>query len=192
MSKKEPLGRRALINIGLYLGLVLLTCACLVLVLQQQQSEHSVLDRAEALVGMGDEVGAGDVAKDPAGNDLHTSVLQAATAQAVAMANFDYEKPDAARKKILAGATGELAEEYKKTFKSLKKVSRQAESVLTGRVVNAGVVAADSSSASVVVALEGTVDNVYTEGTRANSPTMRLDLEWKDGRWLTNNLIYLS
>lgn len=185
-------GRRALVNVGLYLALVLLACASLVLVLRQQQSDLSVLDRTKALVGQDEEVVADRAPKDQAGNDLHTSVLQAASAQALAMANYDYQDPEAAKEKILAGATGELAEEYQKTFKSLKRVSKQAKSVLTGRIVNVGVIAADPESASVIVALAGTVENIYTDGVRANSPTMRLELQWQDDRWLTSNLIYLS
>ncbi len=184
--------RRAVTNIALYLVLVLLACGSLALVLKQQQSEFSVFDRAKALVGQDAEVLSGSIAADQAGNDLHTSILQAASAQALAMANYDYQEPEAAREKILAGATGELAEEYEKTFPSLRKVSKKAKSVLTGRLVSAGVVAADDESATVIVALAGTVENVYTDGVRANSPTMRLEMQWHDGRWLTSNLIYLS
>lgn len=184
--------QRTLLNIGLYLALVALLCTSLCLVLVQQQSEASVKTRAQILLGQDDDVVAAQVAKDKAGNDLHTSVIQAATDQALAMANFNYKKPTEARDRILAGATGELAEEYKKTFKSLRKVSKQAKSQLTGRIVSAGVVAADDESATVIVALSGTVENIYTEGKRANSPTMRLDLQWQDDRWLTSNLIYLS
>lgn len=184
--------RRAQLNIALYLALVLLACGSLALVLKQQQSEFTVLNRAQALVGQDEDVIAGKVSRDKNGEVLHTSVLQAATAQALAMANFDYREPEAARDKVLAGATGELAEEYEKTFKSLRKVSKKAKSVLTGRIVSAGIVAADQESATVIVALTGTVENVYTDGVRANSPTMRLELQWKDDRWLTSNLIYLS
>lgn len=193
MSKESKAVRsRALLNIGLYLALVAFACGSLALVLVQQQSDFSLADRTRTVLGLDDEVVEAGAAKDQNGDDLHTSILQAATAQALAMANYDYQDPDAAREKVLAGATGELAEEYEKTFKSLKKVSKQAKSVLTGRIVNAGVVAADDESATVIVALAGTVDNIYTDGVRANSPTMRLELQWNDGRWLTSNLIYLS
>ncbi len=58
---------------------------------------------------------------------------------------------------VAAGATGDFAKQYDTSTKDVVKILTQAKSVMEGKVLWAGVVDADSDSASVIVATSGTV-----------------------------------
>ncbi len=178
-------------NIVLYLLVVLAACAALFLYLYQQQSDTDVADRVGHVTGTADDVAPPGVQFDASGEDLHTAVLQAAMAQAMAFINVDHNSVEASTEKVLAGATGEFAEQYKAGLESLTELTKQYESVMTGKVVSAGVVAADEENATVLVALEGTVTNTQSESVQANAPRLQLKLSYEDGKWLTNDLIFV-
>jgi Mce-associated membrane protein len=171
----EPRARRhTSLNLALYVLALLLACACVfggVLVVQ----EHG--DRARAAVEQ----------------ERYGDVLAAARAEVEAFINIDYQRAQESIDAVAAGATGDFAEQYDTSTKSVIEVLERNKSVMDGTVLWAGVVSVDSDSATVIAATTGTVANVSTD----NEPVARyfrlkLDLRRVDGDWLTANLEFVG
>lgn len=182
---------RSRLNVLLYLAVVLTACGVILLVLLQQQSTIGIADRVRNVVsGSGDAVPAG-VAVDAEGEDLHASVLMAGTRQASNFLNVDYREIEDHNERVLANSTGDFAKEYQASLESLVKVTTENQVIQTARIVGAGVVAADKENATVLVAMEGSVQNKDNKTPQANAQRLQMDLVWTDGRWLTHDLKYV-
>lgn len=114
-------------------------------------------------------------------------VAAAARAEAVAFLTVDHEDMDAVVDAVLAGATGDFAEQYAAQRDTLVSEAERTEATSTGEVVALGVGDLDEDSATVLVAANSTVTN---SGTGAEGQVryyrLRLDLVREDGRWLTS------
>lgn len=114
-------------------------------------------------------------------------VSAAARAEAVAFLTVDHEDMDAVVDAVLAGATGDFAEQYAAQRDTLVSEAERTEATSTGEVVALGVGDLDDDSATVLVAANSTVTN---SGTGAEGQVryyrLRLDLVREDGRWLTS------
>ncbi len=114
-------------------------------------------------------------------------VAAAARAEAVAFLTVDHEDMDAVVDAVLAGATGDFAEQYAAQRDTLVSEAERTEATSTGEVVALGVGDLDDDSATVLVAANSTVTN---SGTGAEGQVryyrLRLDLVREDGRWLTS------
>lgn len=174
----------------LYLAVVLVACGVVLLVLLQQQSTTSIADRTRNVFSSSDAVPAG-VALDAKGEDLHTSVLMAANQQALDFLNVDYREIDAHNERVLANSAGDFAEQYRESLESLVKVTTESQVIQTARIVGAGVVAADKENATVLVAMEGSVQNKETKSPQANAQRLQMDLVWTDGNWRTSDLKFV-
>lgn len=182
-------------NALLYGLCVLLACGALALALLVQQQPGGLAGRAQALAGVdGGAAAAVDAPReDRSGADLHAAVLQAATEEVLAFVNVDHQDLEASTEAVLAGATGDFREQYRKTLSSLRRLMRRNESVMTGEILSAGVVAADQDDATVLVATKGTVSNVSTDGKEtARNLRLQLELTWVDGAWLTRDLQFVG
>jgi Mce-associated membrane protein len=163
-----------MLNIGLYVLALLLACACVfggVLVYQEHQSRG----------------------RDAAEQERYGDVLNAARAEVEAFINIDYQDAQQSIDAVAAGATGEFAQQYDSSSKSVVQVLRRNKSVMDGSVLWAGVVDVDADSATVIAATTGTVSNVSTD----NKPVARyfrlkLDLQRVDGAWRTSNLEFVG
>lgn len=116
-------------------------------------------------------------------------VAAAARAEAVAFLTVDHEDMDAVVDAVLAGATGDFAEQYAAQRDTLVSEAERTEATSTGEVVALGVGDLDDDSATVLVAANSTVTNSGTgaEGqVRYYRLRLRLDLVREDGRWLTS------
>lgn len=182
---------RSRLNVVLYVLVVAAACLALLLVILQQQSATGVVDRARNVVTGSDDAVPAGVLVDHDGEDLHSAVLLAGTHQAKAFMNVDYREIDDYNDRVLAGATGDFAEQYKQTMEALVKLTTKYQTVQTGDVVAAGVVAADQDNATVLVAMEGTVQNKDSNGKKAQAQRLQLKLVWEGGRWLTNDLVFV-
>ncbi|CAM3203018.1 hypothetical protein NODU109028_03565 [Nocardioides dubius] len=182
---------RSRLNVVLYVLVVAAACLALLLVILQQQSATGVVDRARNVVTGSDDAVPAGVLLDHDGEDLHSAVLLAGTHQAKAFMNVDYREIDDYNDRVLAGATGDFAEQYKQTMEALVKLTTKYQTVQTGDVVAAGVVAADQDNATVLVAMEGTVQNKDSNGKKAQAQRLQLKLVWEGGRWLTNDLVFV-
>lgn len=165
--------RRGL-HIGLYVGALLLSCAVVfggVLV----QQEHQDRQRAAA-----EQARYGDV-------------LDAARTEIEAFVNIDYTKAQESIDAVAAGATGDFAKQYDTSTKDVVKILTRAKSVMEGTVLWAGVVDADSDSASVIVATTGTVANTSTDDKPvARQFRIKVDLVREGTDWKTSNVEFVG
>ena len=120
-------------------------------------------------------------------------VIEAASKMANAFLNLDHEDVDASVEAVLSQATGEFRTQYQASAESLEKVATRAQSVQTGEVLWAGVVAVDEDSATVIVASTGTVANKTTEFEAVpRDYRLQLELSLEDDRWLTRDLQFVT
>lgn len=125
--------------------------------------------------------------------ERYGAVIDAATKMSNAFLNVDYQDLEASEEAVLSQATGPFLTQYEKSVEGLAKVATRAQSVQTGEVVWAGVVAADEDSATVIVASSGSVANKTTEFKAVpRSYRLQLDLSLEDGTWLTRDLQFVT
>jgi Mce-associated membrane protein len=166
--------QRVGLNIVLYAVVLLLACACVVGGVFAWGAHQDRVDAAEEQEPYGD-------------------VLAAARQEAEAFINIRHDDAEASIDKVVAGATGDFRSQYTKSTASVVRVLKESESVMEGEVVWAGVVDVDQDSATVLAATSGTVANKQTGGKPvARHFRLRLDLVREDGKWLTDDLQFVS
>jgi Mce-associated membrane protein len=132
-------------------------------------------------------------AEEQATQTQYGTVQEAATAEAEALINISYKDAQATFDKVLAGATGTFKKQYEKSTEGTAQLLAQNKSVMTGEVIWAGVSSIDDDSATVIAATKGKVANNQTNGQRVKRYfRLKLDLVYVDGKWLTDNLEFLS
>ncbi|MGB8649796.1 MAG: hypothetical protein WCD35_03955 [Mycobacteriales bacterium] len=90
--------------------------------------------------------------------------------------------------RVLAGATGQFKDQFSKARADLKQLVLARKTVSSGTILSAGVVRADTDSATVLVAVDRLVkDTTSADGVTAHD-RWRLDLEKHGGRWLVADL----
>ena len=122
----------------------------------------------------------------------YDDVLAAARAQTLAFTTLDYRTVDADIANVLDGATGEFRKEFEASRAEVKEVTTEAESVSTGEVLSAGVVAGDADSATVIVVADTVVRNVNAPTPQPRHYRIQLDLTLVDERWLTSDLQFVG
>lgn len=125
--------------------------------------------------------------------ERYGDVVAAASAEALALVNIDYRDLDTTLETVSARATGQFLKEYTESWDNQVDLFEQNKSVSTGEVRAAAVSTIDDDSATVMVVLEGTAQNVAT----GNEPQQRryrwrLDVVKVDGAWLTNKLEFVG
>ena len=95
---------------------------------------------------------------------------------------------DADLKKVLDGATGQFKTQFQQAQKDLKSLVVSRKTSSEGTILSAGVVRADSASATVLVAVDRLVkDSTNAAGTTAHD-RWKVSLELRGGRWLVATL----
>lgn len=121
----------------------------------------------------------------------YAAVMAAAAEEAHALVNVDHDDPTTVER-VVAGATGELAERYADSGVVLASLARQ-RAVSAGTVVQVGVVSLAPTSATVLAATDGTLATRATRGRpRERDARLRLRLVLQDGRWLTSSVEVLD
>lgn len=119
-------------------------------------------------------------------------VAAAARAEALAFLTVDHKDMDPLIDAVLAGATGEFAEQYEAKRETLTREAVRTEATSVPEVVALGVGDQDADSATVLVAANSTVTNTGTGGEgQVRYYRLRLDLVREGDRWLTDNLQFV-
>ncbi len=121
------------------------------------------------------------------------AIIASATTVATAFVNIRYDDAQASIDQVKAGATGAFRAQYEKSTGGVIEVIRRNKSVMTGEVLWAGVVNADDSSATVIVATSGTVANTQTKDKPvARNFRLQLELVKEADAWLTSDLQFVA
>lgn len=124
--------------------------------------------------------------------DRHDKVLAAARAEALAFTTLDHRTVGEDTERVLAGATGAFARQFRASVDQVTELATENESVSKGKVLSAGVVSADDDSARVVVVADSTVSNVNTETPQPRHYRIQMDLVLQGGSWLVSDLQFVS
>jgi Mce-associated membrane protein len=116
------------------------------------------------------------------------AAVAAARQEIVNLDSLSWKTVDEDLKRVLDGATGTFKDQFSRAQQDLKPVVVQRKSESTGQVLFAGVVRADTDTATVLVAVDRTVkDSTDPTGAVAHD-RWRVDLEKHGGRWLVSDL----
>jgi Mce-associated membrane protein len=148
-----------------------------------------------ALVALLVAIGVVATSRDAVDDELTAAqreVAAAARAEALAFLTVDHTDMDPLIDAVLAGATGDFAEQYASQRDTLTSEAIRTRATSTGEVVALGVGDLDDDSATVLVAANSTVTNKSTgaEG-QVRYYRLRLDLVREGGRWLTSNVQFV-
>jgi Mce-associated membrane protein len=121
-----------------------------------------------------------------------TAAVAAARLEAVNLTTIDYKSTDVAVDRILAGATGTLASQFKAQRAQLGPLLTGTKSVSVGSVLEAGLVKLDGNNAEVLVAVDATVTTQPAGATKAQRAVkhyrMSMKLQRGGGRWLVSDV----
>ena len=141
-----------------------------------------VVGLAVALVALLVAIGLVVTSQDAVDDDLTTAQREVAEAARV----------DPLIDAVLAGATGDFAEQYESQRDTLTSEAIRTEATSTGEVVALGVGDLDDDSATVLVAANSTVTNTSTGSKgQVHYYRLRLDLVREGERWLTSNVEFV-
>jgi Mce-associated membrane protein len=123
---------------------------------------------------------------------LRVDVLQAARQQVVNFTTLDYRRFDQDSQRLLAGSTGDFAEQYSSSSAQLKDLVTKNKTVSKGKVLEAGVVSADHDSARVLVVADSEVTNTASEEPMSRHYRMQIDLVRQGERWLATDMQFVG
>lgn len=155
----------------------------------------AVVGLSVVLIALLVAIGLVATSQDPVDGDLtasHREVAAAARTEALAFLTVDHTDMDPLIDAVLAGATGDFAEQYESQRDKLTSEAIRTEATSTGEVVALGVGDLDEDSATVLIAANSTVTNTSTgsEG-QVRYYRLRLDLVREGERWLTSNVQFV-
>lgn len=127
-------------------------------------------------------------ARDPARED----VLRSARQSALNLTSIDNENFDEDVRNVLEGATGAFRDDFEARSQDLEQVLKENEVVAEGKVIEAAVVRMDEQTATALVVVDSNVRNTAVPEGRVNTYRMKLELEKRDGRWLTSMLEFVG
>lgn len=121
-------------------------------------------------------------------DSARSAAVAAARQEIVNLDSLSWMTVDADLARVLTGATGTFKDQFTRAQKDLKPVVVQRKSVSSGTVLFAGVVRADTDTATVLVAVDRTVKDVTDTTGAVAHDRWRVDLEKHGGRWLVSDL----
>lgn len=144
----------------------------------------------------GEDVGAGVVEAmkaAPQAEQVRTAdQIEAGTKMANVFLNLDHENIEANIEAVKSLATGPFLRQFTRASKDLVRLTRRARATQTGEVESVGLVAGDDDSATLILAISGTISNKLTEFEPvARTYRLQLEVDLVDGRWLTSDLQYV-
>jgi Mce-associated membrane protein len=119
-------------------------------------------------------------------------VLRAAAQSALNLTSIDNEEFDEDVARVLEGATGVFRADFESRSKDLKQVLTENEVVSEGKIVETALVELDGDAATALVVVDSNVKNTAVPEGRVNTYRMKLQLERRDGQWLTSQLEFVG
>ncbi|HUR50640.1 MAG TPA: hypothetical protein VMZ11_00790 [Mycobacteriales bacterium] len=116
------------------------------------------------------------------------AALSAARQEIVNLDSLNFATIDRDLTRVVDGATGTFKEQFSRAKADLKAQVVQRKSVSSGTVLSAGVVRADTNTATVLVAAERTVKDSSTTAGGTAHDRWSVALEKHGGRWLVAGL----
>ena len=120
--------------------------------------------------------------------DAREAALSAARQEVINLHTISYKTADADLARVLAGATGKFKDQFTQAEGDLKPIVLQNKTVTSAQINAAGVVRADTDSATVLVSVDRTVTDAADPTGAPNHFRYRLTLEKHGGRWLVAEL----
>ena len=114
--------------------------------------------------------------------------VAAARQEIINLDSLNHATIDADFKLVLDGATGTFKDQFSRAQAALKPVFLQRKTVLVGTVLFAGVVRADTNTATVLLGVDRTVRDSTDPAGAVDHYRWRVDLEKHAGRWLVAQL----
>jgi Mce-associated membrane protein len=119
-------------------------------------------------------------------------IATAARVEAMAFLTVDHENMDPLIDAVLAGATGDFAEQYESQREKLKDEAVRTEATSQAEVVALGVGDFDDADADVLIAANSTVTNTGTGSKgQVRYYRLRLSLVREGDRWLTSDIEFV-
>jgi Mce-associated membrane protein len=120
--------------------------------------------------------------------DAREAAVTAARQEIINLHTISYQTADADLARVLAGATGKFKEQFSEAKTDLKPIVVANKTVTSAQINAAGVVRADTDSATVLVSVDRTVKDASDTTGAANHFRYRVELEKHGGRWLVSDL----
>ncbi|MEV0375235.1 hypothetical protein AB0I10_36615 [Streptomyces sp. NPDC050636] len=127
-----------------------------------------------------------------AAEQRHQDILAAARQSALNFTSLDYRHYERDSKNVLKGATGDFKKQFTAQTAQLTKLVAKNKSVSKGQVLEAGITQADEDSARVLVVADSKVTNTAAPDGQARTYRLQLDLELKNGSWLTSGVEFVG
>ncbi|UQA95750.1 hypothetical protein [Streptomyces halobius] len=127
-----------------------------------------------------------------AAEQRHQDILAAARQSALNFTSLDYRHYERDSKNVLKGATGDFKKQFAAQTAQLTKLVAKNKSVSKGQVLEAGITRADEDSARVLVVADSKVTNTAAPDGQARTYRLQLDLELKNGSWLTSGVEFVG
>ena len=118
----------------------------------------------------------------------YVDALQAARSGVVDMTSFDYLTLDDDIQQIRRVATGDLRQEAVDQLDSRRQQIADSQATVNTEVVGAGVTAAGSTDATVVLVIQSTQKSSASPQAQVVRYRIRVDLQKTDGRWLLSGI----
>ena len=118
----------------------------------------------------------------------YVDALQAARSGVVDMTSFDYLTLDDDIQQIRRVATGDLREEAVDQLDSRRQQIADSQATVNTEVVGAGVTAAGSTDATVVLVIQSTQKSSASPQAQVVRYRIRVELQKTDGRWLLSGI----
>ena len=125
-------------------------------------------------------------------DDSRADAVRAAKQSALNLTSIDNESFDVDVRAVLEGSTGAFRTDFEARSKDLKEVLKENQVVSEGKVIEAGLVRFDARNATALVVVDSNVRNTAVPDGRVNTYRMQLDLELRNGRWLTSMLEFVG
>lgn len=127
-------------------------------------------------------------------DDGRAAALSAARQSALNLTSIDTRDFDADVKRVVDGSTGAFLKDFTTRVKDpgFRSALVDSKVVSESRVLAAGLVRSDATTATALVVIDSVVKNTATPEGRPNPYRAQLELELVDGRWLTSSLEFVA